>query len=213
MTEVCQLNGMSTKQVMLARDAQLVAVDFESTGSVPGYPDEPWQIGVVPIDKGQVLIGRAYESYIQVSAERPFSPFAPGSWRLVRDRLADAPTLPDLLPILNARIMIQPLVAHNVSTEKKYFRKAWPLHRPGPWIDTLKLARMACPGMKDYSLDAVINRLEMVEELNRLLPGRTAHDALYDAAACALLLCHLLKQPALEKVTVDDLIRVASRRR
>jgi len=196
----------------LAREACFVAVDFESTGTVPGYPDEPWQIGVVPISKGELLIGRTYESFIRVSEDRPFSPFAPGSWRLVRDQLAHAPSLPDMLPVLNARIMIHPLVAHNASAEKKHFRKAWPLHRPGPWIDTLKLARMAFPGIGDYSLNSVVDRLELVEELNRLLPGRTAHDALYDATASALLLCHLLKQPALEKVEVNDLIRASSRR-
>jgi len=196
----------------LARAASFVSVDFESTGTVPGYPDEPWQIGVVPIEKGQVMIGRSYESFIRVWAERPFSPFAPGSWRLVRDQLARAPTLPDMLTVLNERIMIHPLVAHNASTERKHFRKAWPLHRPGPWIDTLKLARLAFPGWSDYSLDAVVERLEISNDLNQLLPGRTAHDALYDAAASALLLCYLLKQPALEMVTVDDLIRASSRR-
>ena len=31
---------------------QAVAVDFETTGSVPGYPNEPWQIGLAPIRAG-----------------------------------------------------------------------------------------------------------------------------------------------------------------
>lgn len=197
---------------MLAKDAHWVAVDFESTGSVAGYPEEPWQIGVVPVEQGQVKIGRAYESYIRVAADRPFSPFAPGSWRRVREKLAEAPSLPDLLPSLRSRIFECPLVAHNASTEKKYFRKAWPLHRPGPWIDTLKLVRLVYPGLGDYSLEAMIAHFQLEDEVRCHVPGREAHDALYDAAACAILLCHMLRQPAWESVTIEHLVRAAPRR-
>ena len=79
---------------MLAVDAHIMAVDFESTGVVSGYPDEPWQIGIVPIMGGKPVMEQAYETFIRVSADRPFNPCAPGSWKLVREQLAEAKPLP-----------------------------------------------------------------------------------------------------------------------
>lgn len=194
---------------MLAKDAYLVAVDFESTGAVSGYPDEPWQIGVVPVVGGRVVMDQAYESYLRVPADRPFNPVAPGSWGTVRSRLAVAPTLAGLLPQLRPYLDGRALIAHNAATERKFFRSAWPLHRPGPWIDTLKIARVAYPGLEAYSLEAVISRLGLDGEIDQLVPGRGAHDALFDAVACGLVLCRLLREAEWASVTVDDLTRAA----
>ena len=192
---------------MLAREAHLVAVDFESTGTVPGYPDEPWQIGIVPIAGGKPDPSGVHERYIQVASDRPFNPCAPGSWRKVRAEIAAALPLAEMVPTFGALVLGVPLVAHNASTEKKFFRKHWPLHRPGPWIDTLKLSRMAYPGLEMYELGEVIRHTGLEPQVRELVPGRDVHDALYDAAACAVLLSHLLRQPAWQDLTVDDLCR------
>ena len=194
---------------MLAREAHLVAVDFESTGSVPGYPDEPWQIGLVAVIQGQPDPAGLYETYIRVASDRPFNPCAPGNWRKIRETIADAKSLPDLLPALGNQLLGLPLIAHNASTEKKFFRKHWPLHRPGPWIDTLKLSRMAFPGLPSYELGEVIKHAGLETEIKSLVPDRTVHDALYDAAACAVLVCHLLRQPAWAELSVEDIVRTA----
>lgn len=190
---------------------RLVAVDFESTGHTPGYPDQPWQIGGVPMEGGEVLAGEAFESLLHVPVDRPFNPFAPGSWRLVREQLAAAPELPALWPALNDRVAGVALVAHNAATEKKFFRQAWPLHRFGPWIDTLKLARLAFPALKSFELERVVQAAGQEERLCELLPGRAPHDALYDAMACALVLAHLLRQPHWASLTVSELSRAATR--
>jgi len=198
--------------LMLACETQFMAIDFESTGVISGYPDEPWQIGIIPISNGEPDITEAYESYIYVDSERPFNPFVPGSWRLVRDQLECAPSMDGLLPVLNDRIMNVTLVAHNASTEKKIFRNAWPLHRPGPWVDTLKLSRMAFPELGNHNLGNVIYELGLQDRVDACVPGREAHDALYDAAASAVFLCYLLQQPGWENVTVDDLVNAKQRR-
>lgn len=192
----------------LAREAKLFAVDFESTGHAPGYTDEPWQIGIVPVVAGEVDFTNAYVRYLRVPPDRPFSPFAPGSWRLVRDELATAPALHDLWPELRDTFSGYPLIAHNASTEKKFFRKAWPLHKVGPWIDTLKLSRRAFPELTSYELSLVIDSAGLREKLEAALPGREAHDALYDAAACALLVTHWLRHPSWRDLTVGKLMRV-----
>lgn len=192
---------------MLAREMNLVAVDFESTGTVPGYPDQPWQVGIVPIQRGEVCMEEGYESYIHVPVGRPFNPAVPGSWRRVRAELASAPLLSSLMPVLQAKLLGCPLVAHNAPTERKFLRKAWPLHRPGPWIDTLVLSRKAFPGLQSHDLGSVVEVAGLAPVLDRLLPGRAGHDALYDAAASALLLCHLLRQPSWRNLSVEDLVR------
>jgi DNA polymerase III epsilon subunit-like protein len=195
---------------MLARNAHIVAVDFESTGVVAGYPDEPWQIGLVPIVGGHPVISGSFTCYLRVAEDRPFNPCTPGSWRLRRHELAVAKTLPDLLPVLRDHLLGFPLVAHNAATEKKFLRQAWPLHRPGPWIDTLKLVRIAFPGFKKHALEEVLNEAGLKSEVSRLAPDRSAHDALYDAVASAVVFCHLLRQPEWAALTVDDLTRAVS---
>ena len=207
--EYCVDQGLAYDVGMLARDAQLVAVDFESTGSVAGYRDEPWQVACVPIRGGCVQVEEGLELFLRVAADRPFNPCAPGSWRERREQLAHAPTLDEALPLLRGHVLHVPLVAHHAATEKKFFRHAWPLHRPGPWIDTLKLARRAYPALPGHELDAVIAALGLSDQVQRLAPGRAAHDAFYDAAACAVLLCHLLSQPGGETITVDELVRAS----
>ncbi len=190
-----------------------MAVDFETTGTVPGYPDLPWQVGIVPIRGGQPDMDGAVDGLLHVPLERPFNPMAPGSWRLVRDKLAAAPTLSDQLPALRSSLLGVTLVAHNAATEKKVLRQAWPLQRPGPWIDTLVLARQAFPSLATHDLVSVICHAGLEAEVAALVPGRAPHDALYDAAACAVLFCFLLQQPSWSGLHVEELAMTRSKRR
>ena len=196
-----------------ARATRLVALDFESTGAVRGHRDEPWQLGVMPLRDGRPDPEGAGEWLLRIDPARPFNPCAPGGWREQRDRLAVAPTLGDLLPALRGPLLGAPLVAHNASTEQRFLRAAWPLQRPGPWIDTLKLVRLAYPSLPSFELGAVLDGLGLGAAVAALVPGREAHDALYDAAGCAVLLAHLLDQPGWRELTVDDLARPAASRR
>ncbi len=195
-----------------ARVADLVAVDFESTGSVPGYLDQPWQIGLVLVRNAEVVMEAAFTSYLFVDEKRPFNPCAPGSWRLVRHELASAPELSAMLPVLRNRVLNVPLIAHHAATEKKILRHAWPLQRTGPWIDTLKLSRLAFPELRSHKLEDVVTASDVKPMLARLVPDRLPHDALYDAVACALVLCYLLKQPTWRDLTVGELTRAVSGR-
>lgn len=195
-----------------ARDARLWVVDFESTGAVSGYPDQPWQLAAVPMVCADVQMADAFETYLRIDPSRPFSPFAPGTWINKRALLAEAPELSSLAASIMARVGGAPLVAHNASTEKKFFRKAWPLHRPGPWIDTLRLARMAFPGLASYELDRLIQPAGLDAGLAQRLPGRKPHDALYDATACALLLCRMLEDPRWRQLSLRDLVAASGSR-
>lgn len=167
------------------------AIDFETTGTVPGWPVEPWQIGMVEVSLAGG-VGRGFSALLGVPAERPFNRFAPGRHSLIRDELAIAPTLPQMWDEVSPWLIGRTLVAHNIGTERTILKKAAPLHSLGPWIDTLKLTRRIYPGLSSYALDDIISVLGLTAEVQKSCPGLTAHDAYYDAVACGVLLLHLL---------------------
>jgi len=185
--------------------SELVAIDFETTGVVAEYPAEPWQIGLVRMREGKV-VEETFESLLLVDAARPFNHMAPGRHDELREEIAAAPTMGQLWPELRTWCRV-PLVAHNAATEKKHLRAAAPIHKFGPWIDTLKLARIAYPAFVTHKLDDLIDILKLGERVVALCPERGAHDALYDAIACGILLEHLLALPGWGELTVEQLAK------
>ena len=186
-------------------DAAITVLDFETTGSVRGFDNEPWQIGMVTLKEGLVDPESMFESWLKVDLNRPFNPHAPGRHAQLRNELAEAPAPQELWPEIKPRLIDCPLCAHNVATEKKFTRAMAPVHPFGCWIDTLKIARKAWPGCVSYALEELIVLLDLKPEVDALCAGKEAHDALYDAVASAKLLEYLLKQPGWGDLTVGDL--------
>ncbi|MCL1888586.1 MAG: 3'-5' exonuclease [Kiritimatiellaeota bacterium] len=184
---------------------QLTAIDFETTGHVPGWPNEPWQVGVFQFCGRDLQPATAYESLLRVAPDRPFNFAAPGRHAQMRAELATAPTPHDIWPGLFSRLQGRVLVAHNIATERNLLARIAPLHS-FQWIDTLRLARTAYPTLASKALEDLIPALGLAPELARLMPGRQPHDALHDAAACALLLRHLLSSPNWQHLTLDELL-------
>lgn len=190
-----------------AVDAQLVALDFETTGVVEDYPNTPWQIGLAFVDCGQVAETYRFMSLLN-PGPRPFNPYAPGRHALLRDELAAAPTLAEIWPQLAPWLGGRPILAHNVATERTILAEAFPIHSFGPWIDTLALARLAYPRLASHRLDELIPALGLDRRMADLCPGLAPHDALYDAFAAALFFAHLIGQPGWHNATVADLAGV-----
>lgn len=188
--------------VMLIRETTLAVLDFETTGSVPGFDNEPWQIGIIFMESGWVVPESAFDSLIRVDANRPFNAYAPGDHHKRRDEIAVAPEVANVWKTIEPLITGRPLVAHNIAVEKKFLRKMAPMHHFGPWVDTLKLARHAWPGAPSHKLEDLIAGLNLADRVRACCPEGGPHDALYDAAACAVLLEHLLQQPGWENLEV-----------
>jgi len=186
-------------------DTEITVLDYESTGSLTGYANEPWQIGMVSLKAGKVDSNSMFESLLQVDANRPFNPHAPGRHTVLRDKISEAPTQHELWPQIKHRLSNLPLCAHNVATEKKFTRAAAPMHKFGPWIDTLRISRKVWPGCASYALEELIVTLDLKHRVETLCPNRRAHDALYDAVASAMLLEHLMEQPGWGNITVAEL--------
>ena len=168
-----------------------IAIDFETTGVVRGWPNEPWQLGCVAVVDGRPVPDTCWETYFQIPPDRPFSPRAPGRWAELRDVLAAAPSFAEAWPDLSDRLAGRPLVAHNAATERTILEKRAPLAPFGPWNDTLTLVRARWPQLPSYALGNLISTFGLQAEVDALCPGRTWHDALYDACAGAVLFCHV----------------------
>ncbi|MBR3086613.1 MAG: 3'-5' exonuclease [Kiritimatiellae bacterium] len=172
------------------QNAEFTAVDFETTGSVPGWPNEPWQIGAFRFSTGGAA-SSTFSSFLRISTGRPFNRYAPGRHAQIRGTLAESPTLAGIWGELSPWLRGGPLVAHNIGTERTILRAAAPLDRLGPWIDTLELSRRLLPGRASYALEDIIPDLGLGADVAALAPaGAGPHDALYDAIACGVLLRH-----------------------
>lgn len=163
------------------------SIDFETTGSVKGYPNEPWQLGWVELASGGVNEASPGECYFHVDRARPFSSRAPGRWALLREMLNDAPSFQEQEPNLSSFLAGSILIAHNAATERTVLMHQAPLTQFGPWFDTLRLARYMWPKLQSYQLGSLIEQFQLVKQVDKLCPARTWHDALYDACAGAVL--------------------------
>ena len=190
----------------------LTALDFETTGPVPGHPNEPWQVGLVELCGKDLLPATAFESLLRVAPDRPFNPAAPGRHAQLRLELAVAPTPHELWPGLFARLQNRVLIAHNIATERNVLRRIAPLHA-FEWIDTLRLVRAAYPTLASKALEDLIPALGLSTELGRLAPNRQPHDALYDAMACALVFQHVVSLPGWRDLSTGDLVKISTQSR
>ena len=88
-------------------------------------------------------------------------------------------TIPDWSPLLRG----QRLVAHNIACEKTVLTRVAPLTKWGPWVDTLTFAKARYPKLPSYALGDLCEMFGLIPQIE----GRTWHDGLYDAVACANL--------------------------
>ena len=136
---------------------EFAAIDFETTGYENGEKNEPWQLGLALVRDGAVVETR---EWFFGTALTPASQSILDQW----DDLASAR-------------------CHNIATERTILTRLAPLTKWGPWVDTLKLARARYPKLPSYALGDLCAMFGCVPDI----PGRTWHDALFDAVACANL--------------------------
>lgn len=184
------------------RQCRFTAIDFESAGAARGMTDSPVQIGLATwsVEDGH---GDAFVSYLHT--DQPVQWTARKVHGIGPDQLAGAPTLLSLWPEIRQRLGGAIVVAHGKGTEKRFLR-AFPGHGFGPWTDTLLLARAAWPDQTDHSLGALCDTRGLTARVQALVPGKSWHDALFDAAASLVLLEHLLQRMDLHDHPVETLL-------
>jgi DNA polymerase-3 subunit epsilon len=171
---------------MKASEALFAAIDFESAGTAPGLTDEPVQVAIVHWQSESPVV--ALNSYLRPS--RPVTWAAQQVHGISNDQLTLAPRLIDLWPRVKSALEGRWVVAHGAATEKRFLR-VFPLHRFGPWVDTLKLTRAVYPSLPSHALGDAVTTLGLLDQIQ--FTGFRWHDATSDAIASLLLLNHLIE--------------------
>jgi DNA polymerase-3 subunit epsilon len=186
----------------LVRHCRFTAIDFESAGASRGMTDSPVQVGLATwsIDGGH---HDPFVSYL--ATDQPVRWAARKVHGIRPEDLAGAPSLLSLWPQLKPRLAGAVVVAHGKGTEKRFLR-AFPGHGFGPWVDTLLLARAAWPELADHSLGALCDHHGLTPRIRQLVPLKSWHDALFDAAASLVLLHHLLDAFSLADHPVEAIL-------
>ena len=187
----------------LVHHCRFTAIDFESAGASRGKTDSPVQVGLATwsAEDGHTA---AFVSYL--FTDQPIQWAARKVHGIGPEDLADAPSLLLLWPEFKSRLAGAVVVAHGKGTEKRFLR-AFPGHGFGPWVDTLLLARAAWPELPDHSLGALCEGHGLTPDIQALVPGKSWHDALFDAVASLVLLSHLVETHALTDHPVEALLQ------
>ncbi len=177
------------------------AIDFESAGAAPGETDQPVQVGIV---RAETLFAppSCWVSYI--ASTHPVRWSASRVHGITTEMLAGAPTFASLWPQLREQLRDCVVLGHNPATEIRFLR-AFPGHGFAPWLDTLALARAALPSLPDHSLGAVCEAMQLTPEVQQLVPGKSWHDALFDAAGSLMLLRALVRGLQMENAPLSGL--------
>jgi len=185
---------------MKVSEAPFAAIDFESAGTAPGLTDEPVQVAIVQWQSESPVV--ALNSHLRPS--RPVTWAAQQVHGISADQLTGAPRLVDLWPGVRSGLEGRWVVAHGAATEKRFLR-VFPLHRFGPWVDTLTLTRAVYPSLPSHALGDAVTTLGLLEQIQ--FPGFRWHDAASDAIASLVLLTHLIKAADLANEPAEILTR------
>jgi len=149
---------------------EFVAIDFETTGYENGGTNEPWQLGYAVVRDLEIVETGEFFFDVEGAPARAHESDALG-------------TLQSSFETWAPKLLGRRLVAHNIACERTILTRTAPLAKWGPWVDTMKLAKARYPQMPSYTLGDLCTAFGQVPQM----PGRTWHDGLYDAVACAQL--------------------------
>ena len=151
-------------------------IDFETTGINPQW-NRVIEVAVVKIIDGKI------EDHFQ-SLLNPHKrvPYEITNFTGISQEMVDgAPSSSSVMTKLRRYIGKSPLIAHNASFDRRFFRKEMELAGLNPVNDflcTIRLARKAYPGAPRYSLESLV-------QYTGITPSGDYHRALADATAAS----------------------------
>jgi len=173
------------------RETTFVVIDFEAT-TPKGYRPEPIEVAALAVrDFGAGLAGAGtFTEIIQPPAHAPITPRDTAENGLRPADVSNARPAGPVLADLNAWLTAPPylLVAHNAHVEAGLiydYREHCPVLATIPIIDTVKLAKVAMPGLLSYSLDHLLVQLSIPRPPDR-------HRALPDVRVTAAVFRRLI---------------------
>jgi DNA polymerase III subunit epsilon len=186
-----------------ATSAIFTGLDFEGSGSSSTHADSPVQIGMATLSGQQITTHTV--SFLCIDHEVTREAYR--VHRIDRALCVNAPSLHSFWPQIKDCAARTVFASHNAATERRYLKNAFPLLNVHSlaWVDTLKLSRIAWPHAKSHQLEALVGDLGLAPTLESLFPGRSWHDALFDAAGSLMILRHLLALPDWQNLSLHEL--------
>jgi DNA polymerase-3 subunit alpha (Gram-positive type) len=174
----------NVKSIDLAT-AEYIVFDIETTGlSVTSH--KIIEIAAIRMRNGEIV--ERFESFVNPHEKIPEN--IQRLTNITDEMVADAPELVQTLQKFQAFIGDSILVAHNANFDIGFMKENYKRHQLGtltnPVIDTLALARMLYPTMKNHRLNTLTDKFKV--ELN------SHHRAIDDSIALTHVLTHLLKE-------------------
>lgn len=173
------------------RTTCLLVVDFE-TVTPKGYPPEPIEVAVqaLRVSDGQLAPAGQWAALMRPPPHAPLTPFDTDQTGITSAMLAGQPDAPTVLAGLDRRFDAPPylLVAQHAPTEGGVlylYREACPFLATVDLLDTVRLARLAYPGLPSHGLDALIGHLGLTRPPER-------HRAAADVATTVTVLTRIL---------------------
>jgi len=161
--------------------SRIVVADIEGNGR---RPPSLVEAALVPIVDGR--IGEPATWLVH--------PGEPITWQATRvhgisnQEVADLPVVDAVADEIRAHLAGAVVVAHNAHVDLDVLTRELPGWQPAGVIDTLKLARARLPGQATYRLGALVDALNLAQDLPA---GLRPHRAGYDALVTARLFVHL----------------------
>ena len=168
------------------------ALDLE-TGGLDAGKDPIIAVGMVPIRGGRIRLGESFRTLVRPGRAR-IDPASVSAHQLVQGELRDAPTIEEVLPIVERRLRADVLLVHHRAIDVVFLRQAcrrsgvrWPAPKVVDTVDLLlRVARRARFTTPLEVGDRPVLNLSAAREAHGLPPYQ-AHDALTDAVATAEL--------------------------
>ncbi|NLY47105.1 MAG: PolC-type DNA polymerase III [Tissierella sp.] len=152
---------------------EYVIFDIETTG-LSAINDAITEIGAIKIKNGQVI-----DTFSQlVNPERDIPEFITNLTGITNEMVKDEPTIDKVIIKFNEFIKGTVLVAHNATFDVGFIREKLKLVNLGlynPILDTLELARVVFPDLKNHKLDTIAKYLDVsLENHHRAVDDATA---------------------------------------
>jgi len=141
-------------------DIHYTVFDTETTGLEPSAGDEIISIGAVRVVNGRLLKQEVFEQLID--PKRPVPKASVRIHGIKTGDLSGQPAIGEVLPAFHRFCEDTVLVAHNAAFDMRFLElkeAATGIRFAQPVLDTLLLAALVHPSLKDHGLDAVAERL------------------------------------------------------
>ena len=159
-----------------------VVFDLETTG-LDGAHDEIIEIGACKIIDGKIV--ELFSTF--VNPNKHISKEITELTGITNDMVKDAPTINYVLPDFYKFCYGSTIVGHNVQFDMSFIYTAgrkFAYNFDNPLMDTLEMARKKVPGLRNYKLGTVAEKLSVSLE--------NAHRAVHDATATAKVFIKLM---------------------